>query len=45
MAREALIYVSLAMHREEGLQKELTENDGKMGIPHISRPVESFRRY
>ena len=45
MAREALIYVSLAMHREEGLQKELTENDGKMGIPLISRPVETFRRY
>ena len=45
MAREALIYVSLAMHREEELQKELTENDGNMRTPLMSRPVESFRRY
>ena len=45
MAREALIYVSLAMHREEGLREEQTEKDGKVRMPLISTPVESFRRY
>lgn len=45
MAREALIYVSLAMHREEGLREEQAEYDGKMVMPVISTPVESFRRY
>ena len=30
MAREALIYVSLAMHREETLRGQETENDGRL---------------
>ena len=45
MAREALIYVSLAMHREEALRKEASENDGKIAMPFIPRPIESFERF
>ena len=30
MAREALIYVSLAMHREEALRRQKSENDGTL---------------
>ena len=44
MAREALIYVSLAMHREEALRKESSENDGKITVPFIPRSIESFER-
>ena len=43
MAREALIYVSLAMHREEALRRE---GDGKTIIASISsRRIESFQRF
>ena len=46
MAREALIYVSLAMHREEALRMEASESDGKIAIPSRSSwPIESFRRF
>lgn len=45
MAREALIYLSLAMHREEELREEQTKKDSKVGMPVISTPIESFRRY
>ena len=45
MAREALIYVSLAMHREEALRKEASESDGKIAIPFIPRSIESFERF
>lgn len=45
MAREALIYLSLAMHREETIRNEASENGDKVGIPVISRPIDSFRRY
>ena len=46
MAREALIYLSLAMHREEVLRKELSENNGGTITSSISsRRIESFRRF
>ena len=45
MAREALIYVSLAMHREETLRKESPENNSGQPISLKPRPIESFRRY
>ena len=46
MAREALLYVSLAMHREEALREEASEDDGERIIPSIlSQPIESFRRF
>ena len=44
MAREALIYVSLAMHREETLKGQETENDGTL-IPRFSpRPSDQIRK-
>ena len=45
MAREALIYLSLAMHIEEKLRKDATSDDKTLGIPVISRPIKSFDRY
>ena len=43
IAREALIYVSLAMHREEVLRREAKEGGGKRIISSIpSRRIESF---
>ena len=45
MAREALIYMSLAMHREETMRSEASENNDKAGIPLVSQPIDSFRRY
>ena len=45
MAREALIYVSLAMHREETIRSEASENGDKVRIPLVSWPVDSFRRF
>ena len=44
MAREALIYVSLAMHREEALRTKTTENDGTIIMSIPSRRIESFQR-
>ena len=44
MAREALIYLSLAMHREEALREESFENDTKVKGMLVSRPIKSFRR-
>ena len=44
IAREALTYLALAMHREEELREE--ENDSS-GIPRVSvapRPIKAFRR-
>ena len=44
MAREALIYLSLAMHREETLQAQLSRDDaGTKGSLAPDR-VESFQR-
>ena len=45
MAREALIYLSLAMHREEQVRKEAISDDKTLGIAVISRPMKSFDRY
>ena len=43
MAREALIYVSLAMHREETLRRDATEGGDETIIASIpSRRIESF---
>ena len=44
MAREALVYLSLAMHREETQRRQGNMEDTKLGIPLISRPIESFDR-
>ena len=44
MAREALIYLSLAMHREEKLRKDTTSGNKMLGVPVISRPMQSFDR-
>ena len=41
MAREALIYLSLAIHREEKLREESSADKETLGIPVISRPVHS----
>ena len=45
MAREALIYMSLAMHREETIRNDTSENNDKVRIPLVSRRIDSFRRY
>ena len=45
MAREALVYVSLAMHIEEALRREATESDGnRISLSMPSRRIERFRR-
>ena len=45
MAREALVYVSLAMHREETLRRETTEdNTNTINLAMPSRRVEWFHR-
>ena len=44
MTREALIYVSLAMHREETLRGQETENEGTL-VPRFSpRPSDQIRK-
>ena len=46
MVREALIYVSLAMHREETLRMEASKSDDSAIIPSISpQRIESFQRF
>ena len=42
LTREALIYVSLALHREESLRKESCESDCKAAMPFIPRRIELF---
>ena len=44
MAREALLYLSLAMHREETLRKELSKDGGDATLSTQARPMECFRR-
>ena len=44
MAREALVYLSLAMHREEKLRKDAVSNDKTLVVPVISRPMKSLGR-
>ena len=45
MAREALIYLSLAMHRHENLREQESSDNGILGVPVISRPIRSFDRW
>ena len=42
LAREALIYVSIAMHREEEIRAEAKNDDTKVVIPMPSRPFNKF---
>ena len=44
MAREALVYLSLAMHREEVLRNEDADDDGRLVLPMESRPIDVFER-
>ena len=44
MAREALIYLSLAMHREEVLREQGNSDKRTLGMPVVSRPIRSFDR-
>ena len=45
IAREALIYLSLAMHREETLRNKMCESDENLIIPNISAErIKSFQR-
>ena len=44
MAREALIYLSLAMHREETLREEASQDDAGTKGSHVPGQVESFQR-
>ena len=45
MAREALVYLSLAMHREEKLREDAVSNNKTLVIPVvISRPMKSLGR-
>ena len=45
MAREALVYISLAMHREETLRGEITASDpNRISVPILSRRIERFHR-
>ena len=39
MAREALVYLSLAIHREERLRERTGADNETLGIPVVSRPV------
>lgn len=45
LAREALIYLSLAVHREEILRSEQRENVDNIGFPFTPSKIESFQRY
>lgn len=45
MAREALIYLSLAMHVEETLLRESSKDNAKKMFTFKPLPIESFRRY
>ena len=44
MAREALIYLSLAMHREETLREEASQDDAGTKGSLVPGQVESFQR-
>ena len=44
MAREALIYLSLAMHREETLREEASQGEAGTKGSLVPDPVESFQR-
>ena len=43
LAREALIYVSLAMHREEAIRREASQSDSEnLEVPILSRRIVEF---
>ena len=44
MAREALVYLSLAMHREEILRNQVSDDDGRLVLEMESRPIDVFER-
>ena len=44
MAREALVYLSLAIHREEILRNEDSDDDGRLVLPMESGPIDVFNR-
>ena len=44
MARETMINLSLAMHREEMLREQGNSDKMTLGIPVVSRPIRSFDR-
>jgi len=44
LAREALIYVSLAMHREEEIRAGTGDDEGKISMPILSLPIDTFDR-
>lgn len=44
LAREALIYVSLAMHKEEELRSLTEQENDEFTMPIISLPIETFDR-
>lgn len=44
LAREALIYLSLAVHREETLREERNEKDRKLAGPILPRKMVAFQR-
>jgi len=45
VAREALIYLSLAMHRHEKLREQKSSDNRILGVPVVSRPIRSFDRW
>ena len=44
MAREALVYLSLAMHREETLRQQDGDDDGRLVLPLEARPIDVSER-
>ena len=44
MAREALVYLSLAMHREETLRQQDCDDGSRLVLPLESRPIDVFER-
>ena len=44
MTREALIYLSLSMHREEKLREQAISENRNLGTPVVPRPIRSFCR-
>ena len=45
MTRETLIYLSLAMHREEKLREQARSENRPLEVPVISRPIRSLDRW
>ena len=45
IAREALIYLSLSMHREETLRRRAPSVGEQTIVPILSVPIESFRKW